>query len=51
MWKTFGYWHYKQFRDVAKLQRILNHSHPSITLDYIGITAEEIEKDFETFKL
>ncbi|WP_046181184.1 tyrosine-type recombinase/integrase [Domibacillus tundrae] len=51
MRKTFGYWHYKQFRDVAKLQRILNHSHPSITLDYIGITAEEIEKDFEMFKL
>jgi integrase len=51
MRKTFGYWHYKAFKDVAKLQSILNHSHPAITLDYIGITAEEIEKDFETFKL
>ncbi|MCP3762544.1 site-specific integrase [Domibacillus sp. A3M-37] len=51
MRKTFGYWHYKQFHDVAKLQKILNHSHPAITLDYIGITAEEIEKDFDTFKL
>lgn len=51
MRKTFGYWHYKGFKDVAKLQSILNHSHPSITLDYIGITSEEIEQDFETFKL
>ncbi|WP_415874135.1 hypothetical protein [Domibacillus aminovorans] len=38
-------------RDVAKLQSILNYSHPSLTLDCIGMTAEEIEKDFETFKL
>jgi integrase len=33
--KTFGYWHYKQFRDVAELQKILNHSHPEITLRYL----------------
>ncbi|MBO7748995.1 tyrosine-type recombinase/integrase [Paenibacillus sp. MWE-103] len=49
--KTFGYWMYKQTRDVAKLQRILNHSHPAITLTYIGITDEEIEQDLETFVL
>lgn len=49
--KTFGYWMYKQTRDVAKLQRLLNHSHPSITLAYIGITDEEIERDLETFVL
>lgn len=51
MRKTFGYWHYKQFKDVAKLQMILNHSHPQITLDYIGITAEEIEESMKEFKL
>lgn len=33
--KTFGYWFYKQTKDVAKLQNILNHSHPQITLRYI----------------
>ncbi|SEP17299.1 tyrosine-type recombinase/integrase [Paenibacillus sp. OV219] len=49
--KTFGYWMYKQTRDVAKLQRILNHSHPAITLTYIGITDEEIEQDLEAFVL
>lgn len=51
MRKTFGYWFYKQTRDVAKLQTILNHSHPSITLRYIGITDEEIENDLQCFVL
>lgn len=51
MRKTFGYWYYKQTRDVAALQSILNHSHPSITLKYIGITDEEIENSLQTFKL
>lgn len=37
MRKTFGYWHYKQHKDIAILQDIFNHSAPSITLKYIGI--------------
>ncbi|MEK4715926.1 tyrosine-type recombinase/integrase [Sporosarcina sp. FSL K6-5500] len=49
--KTFGYWHYKQFKDVAELQMILNHSHPKITLDYIGITDEAIENNMKSFVL
>lgn len=51
MRKTFGYWFYKQTMDVAKLQLILNHSHPDITLKYIGITEEEIERSLESFSL
>jgi len=51
MRKTFGYHFYKQFKDVAKLQKILNHSAPSVTLRYIGIEDEEIEKTFEDFEL
>ncbi|MRD40128.1 tyrosine-type recombinase/integrase, partial [Bacillus thuringiensis] len=35
MRKTFGYWFYKQTKDVAMLQEILNHSAPKITLKYI----------------
>ncbi len=35
--KTFGYHHYKKFKDVAILQKIFNHSSPLITLRYIGI--------------
>src|SRR5699024_227888 len=36
MRKTFGYHHYKQFKDVAILQEIFNHTAPSITMRYIG---------------
>ncbi|ARP61404.1 hypothetical protein CAB88_30820 (plasmid) [Bacillus thuringiensis] len=35
--KPFGYWFYKQTKDIAMLQEILNHSTPQITLRYIGI--------------
>lgn len=51
MRKTFGYWYYKQTKDIATLQEILNHSHPKITLRYIGITDEEIENSLEHFVL
>ena len=51
MRKTFGYHHYKKFNDVALLQRILNHSSPSITLRYIGISQEEIDYSYENFEL
>nr|CAE18139.1 putative integrase/recombinase [Mammaliicoccus sciuri] len=49
--KTFGYWHYKQFLDIAELQNILNHAHPQITLRYIGITDEQIESNLKVFRL
>jgi len=51
MRKTFGYWYYKDSRDIASLQRILNHSHPEITLRYIGITDEDIENSLSRFVL
>lgn len=50
MRKTFGYHHYKQNKDVAILQDIFNHSAPSITLRYIGITddiKDDTLKDFD----
>ena len=49
--KTFGYHHYKKNKDVALLQRIFNHSSPSITLDYIGITQDEINESTKGFDL
>lgn len=49
MRKTFGYHHYKQNHDVAMLQKIFNHSSPSITLRYIGIEQEEIDKSYQAF--
>ena len=51
MRKTFGYWHYQQYHDVAMLQAILNHSSPSITLRYIGISQDEIDKSYRDFSL
>lgn len=47
--KTYGYHHYRQFKDVATLQNIFNHSSPSITLRYIGITQEHIDEMMDQF--
>jgi integrase len=49
--KTFGYHFYKQTKDVALLQNIFNHSAPSITLRYIGINQDIIDKAIENFNL
>lgn len=51
MRKTFGYFFYKKFNDVALLQKILNHSSPAITLRYIGIAQEEIDYSYNNFEL
>ena len=49
MRKTFGYHHYKKFKDVAMLQKIFNHSSPEITLRYIGIEQDEIDESYTNF--
>ncbi|MFW5980349.1 MAG: site-specific integrase [Halanaerobiales bacterium] len=49
--KTFGYHHYKRHKDVALLQKLFNHSSPSITLDYIGITQDIIDDSIADFNL
>lgn len=46
MRKTFGYHHYKQFKDIALLQAIFNHSTPDVTKRYIGITQDEINNSY-----
>ena len=51
MRKTFGYHHYKKFKDIALLQEIFNHSSPSITLNYIGINQDEIDVTYRNFSL
>ena len=51
MRKTFGYWHYQQYKDVAILQEIFNHSSPSVTLRYIGINQDNIDKSYINFSL
>ncbi|MGE7191991.1 site-specific integrase [Lysinibacillus fusiformis] len=51
MRKTFGYHFYKKTGDVAMLQDIFNHSAPSITKAYIGISQDEIDKVIDDFHL
>ena len=45
MRKTFGYWHYKDKKDIAMLMSLFNHAEPSTTLIYIGIAADERRAD------
>jgi integrase len=49
--KTFGYHFYRRTKDVALLQKIFNHSSPSITLRYIGIDQDVIDKAIDGFRL
>lgn len=49
--KTFGYHFYKKTKDVALLQQIFNHSAPSVTLRYIGITQDIIDNALDDFSL
>ena len=51
MRKNIWYHHYKQFKDVAILQEIFNHSAPSITKRYIGIRQDEINETLNNFSL
>ena len=41
--KTFGYHAYNNGYDIAIIQKLFNHSSPSITLRYIGITQDEMD--------
>jgi integrase len=41
--KTFGYHAYRQGIDITLLQQLFNHSSPSVTLRYIGITQDDID--------
>jgi len=49
--KTFGYHHYRKFKDVAVLQTIFNHYSPNITLRYIGINQDTIDESYNSFIL
>jgi integrase len=49
--KTFGYHFYKEFKDVATLMEIFNHSDPSVTLRYIGINQETANQAIKRLKI
>lgn len=51
MRKTFGYHYYQQTKDIATLQQLLNHSAPSVTMRYIGLHQDAMDKALEDFSL
>ena len=42
--KTFGYHYYKNTKDIATLMQVFNHGSQNITLRYIGIEQEDLDK-------
>lgn len=51
MRKTFGYHAYREGMDLSVIQKLLNHSSPSITLAYIGITQDDLDNVYLTLNL
>lgn len=47
MRKTFGYHFYEQYRDVATLMVIFNHSNEHTTLRYIGVEQNNIDEKMD----
>ena len=51
MRKTYGYQLFKQGVDITRIQKMLNHSSPEITLAYIGITKDETDSLIKNLNL
>jgi integrase len=49
--KTFGYHFYQQTKDVAMLQELFNHHSPKVTLRYIGVNQDSLDKAILKFKI
>jgi site-specific recombinase XerD len=49
--KTFGYHAYVNGTDITRIQKLLNHSAPNVTLSYIGITKEELDNVYISLNL
>lgn len=49
--KTFGYHAYKSGVGIEVIQKLLNHSAPSVTLRYIGITQEQLDEVYINLNL
>jgi integrase len=49
--KTFGYHFYAITKDIATLQILFNHASPEITLRYIGVTQDSLDKAMDKVRL
>lgn len=48
--KTFGYHFYQATKDVALLQSLFNHDSPKVTLRYIGVNQDSLDKAMMKFR-
>jgi integrase len=51
MRKTRGYHLYQKTQDITRVMKMLRHGSESTTLSYIGITQEDIDRDFVELEL
>ncbi|GLQ31723.1 tyrosine-type recombinase/integrase [Litoribrevibacter albus] len=51
MRKTRGYHLYQATKDIGRVMKMLRHSSEGVTLRYIGITQEDVDKDFVELEL
>lgn len=49
--KTFGYHFYRKYHNIALLMDLFNHSSEKITLRYIGINQDMMDKALENFRI
>lgn len=49
--KTFGYHAFQAGVDITRIQKLLNHSSPSVTLAYIGITQDDLDNVYLNLNL
>ncbi|PEO25831.1 site-specific integrase [Bacillus wiedmannii] len=49
--KTFGYHMYMQTKNIALLMEIFNHSNQRVTLRYIGVNQDAMDKAMTRFKI
>ncbi|MCP8970558.1 site-specific integrase [Ectobacillus ponti] len=49
--KTFGYHMYMQTKNIALLMEIFNHSSEKVTLRYIGVNQDAMDKALTKFKI
>ncbi|WP_354624250.1 tyrosine-type recombinase/integrase [Psychromonas sp. MME2] len=51
MRKTRGYHLYQNTKDIARVMKMLRHSSEGVTLRYIGITQDDVDRDFVELEL
>ena len=51
MRKSRGYHLYKKTNDIARVMKMLRHSSEAVTLRYIGITQEDVDRDFTNLQI